>query len=620
MIINKQSILKVFGSIMAIWSLILIFELFSPSQDKSLFLLVNALCLFVFLLCTFCFMVMQFAFLKRNNSLEGTIGELMINSSTPMVITDEYYDIIDFNHGFQDLFSLPEFDAIKEKNIFQLIDLFPKGNQDFSFTLDREKTHWKDNGTAKLAGGSKIDVEIDTNFSKKQKTHVFFINDITRFKAVEYKLNEQIYKDYLTKLPNRKAFLRDFEDFKKEYTRYENIGFNAHLAIIDLDKFSSVNANEGLESGNLVLKDFSSLLNNHIKNENNIYFYHLGGDEFLLFFKNWEKDNVESYMNEIIDLFQCNVQLNDTGYHLSASIGVVNYPKNGKGIDTLFKNCDVSMRYSKKKTGNSYCFFTQKMADLITSRSLLIDGIKKSLENQNGFYLFYQPKIDLSNGSMISVEVLLRWKFENHIVSPSKFIPIAEEAGLSTPIFQFVFEAAIEEIGHMIGSELKSFSVNVSASQLSTPDDIKNLINILEKHQTYAKHITLEITETCIMENIDIALDCLYSIKKMGYRISIDDFGTGYSSLNTMKILPIDELKIDRSFIENIPNNQDEAIVKAIIQMAKSFDFKVVAEGVEEREQIEFLEQTDCDIIQGFYFSKPLDIVGLKRFSSESYH
>lgn len=618
MTFNKKNSHIIFSSILTIWFTSVAVGFFIFPQDYLFFILSNIIFIVLFFSTFFIWKSFQNDFLKRNKSLEGSVVDLLLNSSLPMVITDEHFDIIDYNIGFKNIFGLPTIESQREKHLFQAIELVPDKNTDFSFTLNKENLSWTDIGIAKIKGGNRINLEIETTYSASSNSYILFLRNITAFKSIEHQLKEQIYNDHLTKLPNRKAFLRDFEIFKTEYTKLDNKSFNSHLAIIDLDKFHSVNATEGLEAGNLVLFDFSTLVKNQVK-DLNVDIYHLGGDEFILFFKNWNVIDVESFLDELINTFDHNHRINDTGYHLSASIGIVHYPDHGKSVDTLFKNADVAMGFSKKIIGNNYHFFNKSMADLIDIRNTLLTAIKRSLEKNDDFYLVYQPKINIKEGTFSGVEVLLRWKYNNHNVSPAKFIPIAEESGLATAIFKFVIENSIKELQYLIGRQIPSFSINVSAAQISNPSDIKILTSLLQKYQSYAKHIILEITETCIMENFDLAIGCLNDIKKMGFRISIDDFGTGYSSLNTMKLLPVEELKIDRSFIMNIPNEKDESIVKAIIQMAKSFNFKVVAEGIEDAEQLEFLESTDCDIIQGFYFSKPLDITRLKRFSSETF-
>lgn len=615
---NKQNLYITFSSILLVWITVFVFGFFVDPEYKYVFISTNILCFIAFLSAFYSWFKFQSSFLKRNSHLEGVVVDLLVNSSIPMVITNEHFEIIDYNSGFKYFFGLPDIELQSEKMLFQAIDLIPETNKDFSFTINKDGNTWTDVGKAKLSGGSRIDLEIETTFSPDSKSYILFLRNTTEFKAVEYQLNDQIYTDHLTKIPNRKAFLRDFKEFQNEYKKLENPAFSAHLAAINLDKFSSVNSSEGLESGNLVLVDFSVLLKSQIK-DIDVKLYHFGGDEFFLLFRNWMHTDVESFIKTLINTFQHNQQLNDTGYNLSSSFGVVKYPDNGKGVDTLFKHIDVSMGYAKKILGNSFVFFNQTMADLIANRNQMLMEMKRSLESQNGFHLVYQPKINIHDGSFAGVEVLLRWKYNNHPMSPTKFIPIAEESGLAAPLFQFVFETALTELKYLIGDKIPSFSVNVSAKQLASPAEIKTFISILEKHQTYSKHVILEITETCIMENVDIAIDCLNIVKKMGYRVSIDDFGTGYSSLSTMKVLPIEELKIDRSFIKNIPNEKDQVIVNAIIQMAKSFDFKVVAEGIEEKEQLDFLETTDCDIIQGFFFSKPLDIERLKIFSVDTF-
>jgi diguanylate cyclase (GGDEF)-like protein len=616
----KKNMLAAFICVFVVWVVGISLSLIYVPDNFTLSLVINSLGIFVILFIVYKWYTINAISSLRTNSVEETISDLLVNSETPMVVTDKNFDILNVNSGFESLFGLKSMNELTEDNLFQAINLVPINDNGFSFILneDSDNVHWMDFGVIKLASSEKIDVELEVTFSKKSNNYIIFIRNVSDFKVIERRLNNEIFNDKLTQLPNRQSFMKDFNSVINEFKISKTDPCHSHLSIINLDKFNSVNSTEGLNAGNLVLKDFSKMLKGYLNSEN-VGIYYLGGDEYLLHYKNWEVRDVEKNIDELMDLFKHNRQLNDTGYHLSASLGIVQYPNDGKSIESLLKHCNVALEHAKKTIGNSYCFFNQKMSEMISERNELLAEMKYCLEKNKNFHLLYQPKVDIQNDGMYGVEALLRWKYKNHPMSPAVFIPIAEESGLATPIFKFVFNKAIEDLHSIIGDQLKSLSINVSAKQLSTPDDINDLLVILEKNQSYSKYIILEITETCIMENYDMAIDCLNKIRDMGYSISIDDFGTGYSSLSTLRHLPVQELKIDRSFIKNIPNEVDEAIVKTIINMAKSFKFKVVAEGVEEKPQVQFLSEAGCDIIQGFYFSKPLDIERLKKFSIDTF-
>lgn len=549
---------------------------------------------------------------KYKQKIEKNFPNLISNSGIPFVLVDDCFNIVYYNKAFSLLFDIRNQNINFEHNFFKEFNIKSYDGISISF-YDKSYANSKSEYFSDFNGFTKY-LSIDITKSSFNNGFLLFIDDITEYKNTEKKLHTEIYTDPLTKKLNKKAFFENFNEIIKSYKK-NNGNHESYLAFLNLDNFNSVNNFSGYESGNSVLIEFSNLVSNYIKDEK-IKFYHLGGDEFILLYDKWNKNEVELHIKELFSFFSQNIKFNSADYELNTSIGIVSYPYNGHSVDMLIKNAVVALKKSKETFGNSYSFFDSDMSNKILEKQEILLSMKNSLANNKNFSLVYQPKIDIQKETICldGVEVLLRWKHNNISVSPAKFIPIAEESDLINDIFKYVFINSISELEHLLGKEINSFSVNLSAKQLSSLTYINDLISFLEKHSAYSKFVTLEVTETCIMDNSNISIKALEKIKSIGYKISIDDFGTGHSSLSQMKSLPIDELKIDRSFISNIPNPTDENILSLIINLSNAFKLKTVAEGVETFEQAEHLLKSGCDTIQGFYYSKPLEISQLNQY------
>ena len=481
---------------------------------------------------------------------------------------------------------------------------------------------------SETAGGVSVSVPMTEiyklsikSFKKTLVIHfLFWLAGMLIFRFVY--LNEQKAKDELeyfanhdtlTGLPNRHAYIKKITHLINSTEEEKNFA----LVFMDLDNFKAVNDSLGHTLGDMLLHKVTQRLQSEIEGYDMLSRF--GGDEFVLLFSNVQSElTLESTVKQIHKVLQKPFMLNTYEVYTTASIGIAIYPDDAQDAELLLRNADIAM-YDAKQSGRSqYSFFKVDMLNLSTNRLMLESELHKSLEN-NELFLLFQPQISLDNKQLVGVEALIRW---NHpvkgLISPLDFIPIAENSGLIMPIGKWVIDQACEQLAlwrdtHM--SEV-TLSINISAKQVLHQDLYSCIEESINKSEINGELLELEITESVIMENINETVKILTKLKKLGVSISIDDFGTGYSSLSYLKKLPIDKLKIDREFIKDIPNDKDDiAITNAIISMSKSLSLKIIAEGPETKEHIEFLEKSKCDIAQGFYYSKPITIMEVEKLA-----
>ena len=321
------------------------------------------------------------------------------------------------------------------------------------------------------------------------------------------------------------------------------------------------------------------------------------------------ESEVESYAKKLLDLFNKPFKIDNKQIYITASIGVALYPKDGTDTNTILKNADSAMYKAKELGKNRFALFDPEMY-LKLERKTCIERILRTAIENNELSINYQPQYDAQNNEIFGFEALLRLNSkELGFISPLEFIPIAEECGYITKLSQWVLNESCKQSVKWLnaGYKFKSISINISSVDLQQPDFLENIKDILKNTSINPNIVELEITETVLMQSLDSSINILKKLMDMGIRIALDDFGTGYSSLSYLRKIPISTLKIDKSFIDNITSNKkEESIINNIIQMAHSMDLKVVAEGVETKEQLSILKERNCDYIQGYYFSKPL--------------
>ncbi len=434
--------------------------------------------------------------------------------------------------------------------------------------------------------------------------------------AAEERVRYMAYYDVLTSLPNRELL----KELLKRAISYAHRQKDLMAVLfVDLDNFKHINDTLGHDMGDKLLQAVASRLQTLTRSSDYIARFtenemtevasRFGGDEFILLLRKLPSfHDAGKAAARILQEISRPFELNNSEVYITASIGISLYPSDGENVDDLLKNADVAMYHTKARGRNNYHYYSESMNAKALEHLTLATKLHKALKNEE-FLLYYQPKQRILDNKIIGMEALLRWKSDDSLVLPSKFIPILEDTGLIIPVGEWVLRTAClqnkawQEAGH----EPIVISVNLSNRQF----DHKNLTEIVTQALLNAdlspQCLELEITESTIMQDPGEAITTLYKLKNMGIKISIDDFGIGYSSLNYLKQVPLDSIKIDRSFIVNLATSSgDTAIIEAIIALGRSLKLKVVAEGVETEQQLNLLRELGCDEIQGFLLSRPL--------------
>ena len=380
------------------------------------------------------------------------------------------------------------------------------------------------------------------------------------------------------------------------------------MLFIDLDRFKIINDSLGHDAGDMLLVEIGGRLRRALRSSDVVA--RLGGDEFVVILEEAaERHEVERIAGELLSVLSQPLQLSGHECHTTASIGIAMYPADGADMQTLTKNADMAMYLAKEDGKNGFRFFTREIKAQSIERLTLESALRRALERDQ-FSLHYQPKVDMVSGQITGVEALLRWNHpELGIVSPGQFIPLAEETGLIVPIGRWVLKEACAQnmAWQRRGLRPVTMAVNLSPRQFADPHLLHDVDEALLASGMSPVLLQLEVTESMVMRNVSRAIKVLDAIQSRGIRLAIDDFGTGYSSMSLMKQFPIDTIKIDRSFVRDLPvDSEDQAIAQAIISMGKALGMTVIAEGVETVEQEAFLRSHACDEMQGFLFSKPL--------------
>ena len=411
--------------------------------------------------------------------------------------------------------------------------------------------------------------------------------------------------DSLTDLPNRSLFNERLRHALHQGTRYTR---GIAVMFIDMDRFKVVNDSLGHSAGDRLLQDSAKRLAECLRESDTVA--RLGGDEFVVMIENFTapKDAIAVAQKVLASLAKP-FFVDGQEFLMSASIGISTFPDDGKDAETLLKNADIAMYRAKDQGRNNYQFYSAQMNKHTFERLAMESSLRRAVE-RNEFQLHYQPKLDLRTGAIAGVEALVRWQHPDWgMVSPAQFIPLAEETGLIVQIGEWVLRAACEQNKRWRDQGIPPLrvAVNLSARQFAQKTLLSDIAKTIAQSGLTPDCIELEITESLVMTNPEHATETLHKLKTMGISLSIDDFGTGYSSLAYLKRFPIDCIKIDRSFIKDIPAEADDmAITKGVIALGHSLRLKVVAEGVETKEQQDFLRSNDCDEMQGYLFSKPL--------------
>ena len=445
----------------------------------------------------------------------------------------------------------------------------------------------------------------DANSELEKKVQQKTLERTQTLQEQKERLAYQAHHDHLTGLPNRIKFKKDLH---AAVERSETSHNRLATFFIDLDHFKNINDSFGHNTGDQVIMIASSRIQTCIRREDMLSRF--GGDEFVILVENFEsEEDLETMAKHIIDCLADPIIIDQKTMFVSCSIGISIYRKDTVIPQDLVKYADTAMYRAKERGRNGYQFYASEMTETAFERVHMETGIRCGLRNEE-FVVHYQPQVDSHTGTIVGMEALVRWNHkELGLIPPGKFIPLAEETGLITAIDQKVMRLGMTQMKrwHDAGYDFGRLSLNLSVKQLQDRDFTKLVREMLSVTGCQPEWIEFEVTESHIMHNEYGAIDTLNAVRDLGISIAIDDFGTGYSSLSYLKNLPVDKLKIDRSFIIDIPDNpEDTAIVKAVIAIAESLGLSVIAEGVETQRQKDALVKYGCNLIQGYLYYKPM--------------
>ncbi|MFZ0577552.1 MAG: EAL domain-containing protein [Psychrobacillus psychrotolerans] len=553
---------------------------------------------------------------ERLQSFSIELLEQILQSTTEgIMITNEKMQITMVNNAFETLTGYRSSEILgKYPNILQ------SGKQDADFykvmwSKIRSNGSWRGEIWNRRKNGE-IYPEILSIYSVFDKlgqlTNYYGVfSDISIEKETEKELEELTQSDLLTNILNRNAF---------NELLFEKVNNSIHshaILFIDLDRFKQINDTLGNEVGDQILIEVTNRINS-IAGSSDI-FARYGADEFVFSRSNIEyQKEAANLAKDITKLFNKPFLINDTEVYVTASIGISIFPQDGKDIEKLINKADKAMYFAKHNGRNQYAFYFDDLKKDSKRIIVLEAELRKAIQNKD-FFIHYQPKIGLAKQDIIGVEALVRWNnVKLGFVSPAEFIPIAEDTGLIIPLSEVILEKVCLDILESRSQgkiHILPVSINVASVHFQQDDFIERINSILMQYNCSPHLLELELTERTVMKDSDDIVNKLVKLKAMGFKISIDDFGTGYSSLSYLNRFPLNYLKIDKSFIQQITNLQDkQAIVETIILMAHRLHIKVVAEGVETIGQVKLLQQMGCDIIQGYYYSKPLAAKELMDF------
>ncbi|QDZ90181.1 EAL domain-containing protein [Shewanella decolorationis] len=424
---------------------------------------------------------------------------------------------------------------------------------------------------------------------------------LIQFSQTQSKLRKMATRDPLTGLPNRTLLL---ETIAVTIQRSRVHKRNFALMFIDLDRFKNINDSLGHALGDQFLARIARILEHVVGDKGTVS--RLGGDEFVILADSVHSpDQAADFVDKLLVQLNVPIQLNEHAIHPAASIGISIYPEDGNSAEDLIRHADIAMYSAKAAGSNQWAFFKQQMTERAAVRLRTEASLHDALKN-NEFLLYFQPKLDLQTGKITACEALIRWQKEGRLISPMSFIPVAEETGIIIPIGRWV----IEQSCRVLREWQKKYNyaipiaINVASQQFADASLVSDIKQMALRYQIQPELLEIEITETSLMNDIELAINKLEQLKSAGFGIAVDDFGTGYSSLSYLRHLPITTMKIDRCFVSDLPG--DSAIASTILMLGKQLNLTIVAEGIENEMQLDWLKQNQCQIGQGFYFSQPL--------------
>ncbi|REL31392.1 EAL domain-containing protein [Thalassotalea euphylliae] len=533
-------------------------------------------------------------------------GDAFKHTQDWVVIIDENFERVTVNQSMGQVFGWKneEFDyhrglfGLTEKRSDYYLELLP--------TL-KNKGHYSGEELIQTPLGQEYHVLMNISVSKNKvnNTHhyIFVMTDISAQKKAEFELRQLANYDHLTGLPNRSLLLERIKHGIEQARRAQH---TIALFFIDLDRFKQVNDSLGHDYGDLLLQEITARLSSALREDDTIA--RIGGDEFVVLVEHFKSHNdLSRIAQKIIDVVEVPVKLKSTTVSVGASIGVAMYPEDSGSQDELLRNADVAMYHAKQQGRNNFQFFTERMNLEAKQRLTMESSLKQAVRNDE-FFNVYQPVIDAHTGKIIGAELLMRWQSEEGLVSPDKFIPLAEEMGLIATMTGIALDKALVllKVWRALSPNFY-LSINVSAKHFADASLVTFLENKFNDYQIPAGALKIEVTESAFMSEPEKAIETINTLSAMGCRLALDDFGTGYSSLSYIKQLPLDIIKIDRSFVSGIGESpEDEAIVDSTLVLARSLNIACVAEGVETEAQLQYLVDHQCHLIQGYFYYSPL--------------
>ena len=558
---------------------------------------------------------------QENNHQLQLANNIIENASEAIVIAAPDGVILHANQAFSQITGFKEEDIINTS----IQQLFSSHQKDFSSWQDIKGPHdsnntnnnWCGETWINRAGNHAFPAWLIINTLKNDSGHVSNIiaifTDITEQKEAEEKIKFQENYDKLTQLANRSLFL-DRINHAIEISCIEDKHFA--ILVIDLDNFNGINDTYGHFVGDNILIKMAQRLKKYAHSGNTVA--RIGGDEFAVLIENLESpDKAAHFASDILDVIHPPVEEDGQNFTLTASIGVSIYPSDGNRSESLLSHADQALHTAKHNRRDSFQFFTREMQTQAERRALIKNHLIHAIEHKK-FYMMYQPIVSLETNRVEKFESLIRWDDNGESISPMEFIPVAEEFGLMKSIGEQVLQMSCQQLKEIHNKGYKNISMTINRSVTELPDEhssFKDWMEVIEKHQLPPLAIEFEITESVLAPEHTDQVEYLNGLQNVGVKIAIDDFGTGYSSLSYLKRFSANVLKIDRSFIMQLEQNPDDkALVSTIINLARSLNLKVVAEGVETRQQLEILRALGCQYVQGYYISKPLRETETIRF------
>lgn len=510
-------------------------------------------------------------------------------------------------------------DASLNQKLIDFIDPSFREEIAQAITTLNNDTDYRYHGEVKLLDNNGISIWVTlqlrsatANHPDTNASYLFITGNINSHKATEERNQFLATHDFLTSLPNRYLFTERLQhaiDMSQQTKQQHAVLF------MDLDDFKAINDSLGHQTGDRLLQQLAVRLLSIIKQSDTVA--RIGGDEFTILLEHIDHVNhISEVSKRIIGSFEQPFEIDGNQLKITTSIGVALYPNDHDDVNDLIRCAGAAMYHAKECGKNNVQFFTSEIHQRIERRFMLDRDMRDAIEN-NQFELYYQPQIDAQQGEITGVEALIRWQHpEKGLLMPADFIPFAEESDLITELGNWVLTTACKQApqwSQVSPTEL-TVSVNVSVRQLMHSEFIDSVTSIVKETQVNPNFITLELTESIMLRQPELAISLLNQLKEMGFKLSIDDFGTGYSSLQYLRLLPLDQLKIDQSFVHAIRSKEGLAIINTICALGHSMGLSLLAEGVEDADILPLLQELGCRHVQGFLYSYPLNLVDANRF------